>query len=188
MHKQLVGLVIVLLLAGNAHATAIDLGFNDDSAQVSFSQPLVTDELGSSQFGARFLYNDGEETKLLSGGFEFVGEPGNVPGLKVGVGVQAYGGSADHNQDILACAIGGLVRYAPPALGGVAFSGKLYVAPKIFSGLDSDGLLETSVRAGFNVTPKIEVYLGYQNIRSDFDHHDVWTIDDDLRLGFEARF
>ncbi len=188
MRKSLAALAVILLIAGTAHATSLDLAFDNDSAQVAVIQPLVADELGSSQFGARFLYNDDEETKLFSAAFEFVGEPGNVPGLKVGVGVQGYGGSTDRDQDMLAAAVGGLIRYVPPALGGVSFGARLYVAPKIFSGLDSDGMLETAVRAGYNVTPKIEVYLGYQNIRSDFGRYGTWTIDDALRLGFAASF
>lgn len=188
MRRIFVMLAGLLLVAGSAHATALDLAFNNDSAQVAVTQPLVVDDYGASRFGARFLYNDDEGTKLLSGGFEFVGEPGNVPGLKVGVGVQGFGGSTDHDQDILAAGIGGMASYAPPALQGVAFGAKLYVAPKIFSGLDSEGLLETAVRAGYNVTPKIQVYLGYQNIRSDFGRYGTWTIDEGLRLGFEATF
>jgi YfaZ precursor len=188
MRKQLAAFALVLLMAGTAHATSFDLSFDNDSAQVGLTQPLVADELGASRFGARLLYNGDENTRLLSAGVEFVGEPGNVPGLEIGVGVQGYGGRTDQGQDILAAAVGGVASYTPPALGGVVFGAKLYVAPKIFSGLDSDGLLETAVRVGYRVTPKIEVYLGYQNIRSDFGRLDTWTIDEAVRLGFAATF
>ena len=188
MRKQLAVLAILLLTAGSAGATSLDLSFDNNAAQIAVNQPLVTDELGASRFGARFLYNGDEKTRLGSAGFEFVGTPGNVPGLNLGVGVKGYGGRTSRGQDLLNGAIGAVADYTPPLLGGVVFGAKLYVAPKIFSGLDSDGLLETSMWAGYRVTPKIEVYLGYQNIRSDFGRYGTWTIDEGLRLGFKATF
>lgn len=189
MVQRLFGLALALsLVATGAGATSFDLAFNNDSAQVEVIQPLLVDELGSSQVGGRFLYNDDEETKLGSVGLEFVGEPGNIPGLVFGVGAQGYGGSTDQGQDILAAAIGFSVQFAPPPLNGVVFGGKIYFAPKIFSGLDCEGMLETALQVGYKVTPKVLIYLGYQNIRADFERRDTWTIDDDLRLGFKAHF
>jgi len=188
MAKSLVLSLLILLVAGTAQATTFDLAFNNESAQVELGQPIIVDELGASEVGARFLYNDAEETRLGSLGLLFTGEPGNVPGLKLGIGAQGYLGSTDRDQDLLAAAVGGTVRYAPPALGGVAMLGKLYFAPRIFSGLDCEQLWETEVRAGYNLTPRVQVHLGYQAIRSEFDSYDTWTIDDAIRLGFQASF
>ncbi len=189
MLQRLFGIVLVIsLVATVAGATSFDLAFNNESVQVALVQPLQVDELGSSQVGGRFLYNDDEETKLGSLGLEFVGEPGNIPGLTFGIGAMGYGGSADQDQDLLTAAIGGSVQFAPPPLNGFVFGGRVYFAPKIFSGLDNEGLLETALQVGYKVTPKVRVYLGYQNIRADFEGHDTWTIDDDVRLGFEAHF
>lgn len=181
--------LLVLATPALAAAVTFDLGFDNESAQVELSQSLHVDELGSSRVGARFLYNGDEETRLGSAGFSVRGRPGNLPGLEVGVGAQGLAGSTDDDFDLLAAAVTADARYSPPMLRGVGLAAGVGYAPKIFSGLDSDGSLETSLRLGYNVTPRVQVYLGYQNIRADFEDTSDWrTIDEALRLGFEARF
>ncbi len=67
-------------------------------------------------------------------------------------------------------------------------AGKIYFAPKILSGLDSEGLLEGALRVGYHLTPKVQIYLGYQNLRADFEGEGTRALDEDLRIGFEAQF
>jgi hypothetical protein len=73
-------------------------------------------------------------------------------------------------------------------LGGVGVGGKIYYAPRIFTGLDAERLLETGVRLAYAVTPKVRVFAEYQNIRSDFEDRGNWTIDEEVRVGFQASF
>lgn len=188
MKKLLVPTLLFWLAAASAPAASLDFSFNDSSVQAGLSQPITEDEYGSSRVNARFLYNDHEETTLGSAGIDFFGSPGNVPGLEVGVGGRLVGGEADHGQDLLALAIGGQASWAPPVLGGVGLAAKAFYAPQIFAWLDSERLLETGVRLSYAVTPRVGLHLEYQNIRCDFDDHGNWTIDDEVRVGFEARF
>lgn len=187
--RKWLGLTVGMVLSGGvAAADTLDLSFDDRSAQVGYRHTLLEDDFGHSVLGGRFLYNEKEETVLGSLGFEFVGEPGNVAGLDLGVGARLYGGRTDHHQDLLAVAVGTGVDYFPPLLGGLGFTGEIFYAPKIFSFLDADRLLETSLRLGYAITPRVRVHLGYQNIRTDFEKTSNRTIDEAVRVGFTAKF
>jgi hypothetical protein len=188
MKKYLLLPLLLCLPALPAWSSSFDLSFNDTSAQAQIVFPLRSDDYGTMQFEGRALYNDREETRLGSAGVAFVGEPGNVPGLSLGVGGLLYGGRTDDRQDLLALGVGGRLNFAPPALGGVGVGGKIYYAPRIFTGLDAERLLETGVRLAYAVTPKVRIFAEYQNIRSDFEDRGNWTIDEEVRVGFQASF
>jgi hypothetical protein len=188
--KKLVWILVLLLVPAvvRAQTPSVDIGFNDNSAQLQFNYPLFEDDYGTSLVNARVLYNSDEDTTLGSLGFDFTGEPGNVPGLNLGAGTQLYGGVTHSSQDFIVLGVGTRVGYAPPFLGGLGIDGKIFYGPKIFSFLDAERMLETGIRLSYAITPKVKVHLGYQNIRTDFEDHGTWTIDEGLRLGFEARF
>lgn len=180
--------IFFLLLAVPAGATALDIGVNDYSIQLQLANPLAADDYGTVQVEGRLLYNNREETRLASAGLMFVGAPGNVPGLDLGVGAHLYGGRTDEKQDLLALGLGGLLTYAPPALAGFGLGGKFFYAPQILSGLDTDRLHETGVRISYAATPKVLLYAEYQNLRSDFEKRGNWSFDEGVRLGFAANF
>ena len=183
--------VVFLLFAlttSAAYADSLSLDFNDYSAQLGYSHVINQDNYGTSLLNMRGLYNDDKDTKLGSIGFEFSGEPGNIPGLRFGIGGDIYGGHTDISQDLLALGVCGQVGYAPPTLGGLGFDGRICYAPKIFSLLDLERLLETYVGVNFAITPKIQVYAGYQNIKADFEHQRTTRIDEAVRVGFAAKF
>mgnify|MGYP001076567053 CR=1 FL=1 len=188
MKKVLIFMMLLSLVAVQAEAASMEIELNDNSVQAGFATPLRMDEYGTSLLNARLLYNDNKDTTLGSAGFDFLGQPGNVPGLDLGVGAQVYGGQAADSQNILSLGIGGQVSYAPPMLEGVGISGKFFYAPHILSLLDVDRMLETGLRVSYAITPKVKVYLGYQYIRADFDNGEDGAIDDSGRVGFAANF
>lgn len=191
MRKFLWVLIFCLGLAPAAMASSVFINFNDESAQAGGDMTLSQDDYGSAAFNGRFLYNDDRDVKLGSAGLKFVGEPGNVPGLELGVGIQAYVGEAGevNDWDIGAVGVGALFGFAPPALGGIGFEGRLYYAPKIFSFLDTDGLTEAAFNVGYAITPHIRLLAEYQNIRAKVeDVSGRHRVDEEIRLGFAAKF
>jgi hypothetical protein len=122
MKKWLLLPLFLCLLVAPAGATSVDIGVNDFSVQLQLANPLYADDYGTVQFRGRLLYNNKEETRLASAGLMFVGEPGNVPGLDLGIGAQLYGGRTDEGQDLLALGLGGLLTYAPPGSESVMLS------------------------------------------------------------------
>lgn len=180
---------ITLLTAVNVHAASVDIGFNDDSFQLIYETPISSDDYGTSLINGRFLYNGDEDTRLGSIGFDFMGEPGNIAGLKVGAGVKGYAGRTDSAVDFANIGIGLRVDYILPQLQGLGFAARLNYAPKVFSFGDSDRLFEGEGRMTYAVMPKVKLYIGYQNIRLDGDNG--WghmTIDDSVRIGFVGTF
>mgnify|MGYP001156644377 CR=1 FL=1 len=193
--KQLLTVVTCLLaMSGSAWAAAnsLELNFNDDSAQARLGMIINQDAYGTSLFDIRGLFNDEDELNgwMTSFGFDFIGEPGNVPGLELGIVADVRVGESDRDDsDFGAVGIGGLARYFPPALGGFGFAGRIIYSPKIFSFLEAERMAEYSIRAGYVITPKIGVHVEYQNVEVEYDNilGDV-DVDDEVRIGFEARF
>ncbi len=181
------------LLTARAEADNVGLTLNDFSAQLEYRHILLEDSLGKSAVFGRLLYNDDQETRIGSAGFELIGEPGNIMGLEVGASLQLYGGDTDadqdSDQDLVALAVGARSEYYPPMLGGLGASAKLFYAPEILSFIDAERLFEAGVGLGFAFTPRVRLVVEYQAIRAGFEEQrNTWTIDETVRAGFLARF
>ncbi|MBE0502165.1 MAG: hypothetical protein IBX47_12080 [Desulfuromonadales bacterium] len=171
-----------------AEAGSVSLDFNDESAEGRVALSLSEDEYGKIFFNGRYLYNSDERTNLGSGALSFYGQPGNVPGLTVGAGFIGYIGKSNRVYETLNVGLIGEVEYVPAELAGVGFGATVAYAPKVFSFMDSDGLLECSSQAFYAITPKIHVYLKYQYIEGLSETAKDIQIDQALRFGLRAYF
>lgn len=189
MKKLLLFLLCLTLIPLAAQATSLALDFNNDSAEVRLDLPISNDDYGKAIFGGRFLYNDDEDTEMVSVELKFMGDPGAVPGLQVGAGFFGYIGESHVNYDFNNLGVGLMAEYSPATLQGLGFSTRLVYSPDIFSWQDSDGLIEFNVRVNYAITPKVKVYVGYQKIEGEIDgfNQDV-DIDDDARVGLLVHF
>jgi len=177
------------LVTSMAAADSVDIGLSDNSFQIGYEHSINFDDYGSSVVNGRFLYDGGKETKLGTLGLDFVGKPGNISGLDLGIGPKFYVGSTDHNTDFINLALGLRGSYIFPQLQGLGIAGHLYCAPEVFSFQDSEGLLESGVRLTYAVLPKATLYIGYQYISLKVEHRSSnRTIDNSVRIGFIAHF
>jgi len=181
-------LTAVLLTAVGAQADSLSFSFNDSSAQLRYSYLLNSDYSGTSLLQFRGLYNDDQNTALGSAGVEFSGSPGDIPGLTIGVGADAYLGTSDPDETLGALGVAGSVGFAPPILRGVSLNARVAYAPNILSVADLDRLLEASFNVGYAITPRVKLFAEYQTIRADFDDRDSTSIDKDFRIGFAGTF
>lgn len=186
----LTGVAALCLCAASAGAASLDMSLNDDSLQAQVFLPVTQDAYGTTLVGVRGLYNDDHNTKLLSGEVDFLGKPGDVPGLTAGVGMIVWGGEAGSGDgvDIFSIGIGAKAGFAPPQLMGVGIDGKFFYGPKILAGGDSERVFESALRVSYAVIPKARCFVEYQKIHVDIDGGGDGNIDDDLRIGFEAKF
>lgn len=184
------GVVMLCLCAASAGAASVDLSLNDDSVQVQAFLPITQDAYGTTQVGIRGLYNDDHDTKLVSGEVDFIGKPGDIPGLTAGVGLIAWGGEAGRGGDfdLFSVGLGAKVGFAPPQLMGIGIDGKFFYGPKILTGGDADRVFESGLRLSYAFIPKARLFVEYQKIHVDADGGGDGDIDDDLRIGFEAKF
>ncbi len=177
------------LMTSMAAADSVDIGLSDNSFQIGYEHPINFDDYGSSVVNGRFLYDGDKETKLGTLGLDFIGKPGNISGLDLGVGAKLYVGTTDPDTDFINLAVGLRGSYIFPQLQGVGIAGHLYYAPEVFSFQDSEGLLDSGVRLTYAVLPKAPLYIGYQYIDLDVEHRSSSrTIDDSVRIGFVAHF
>ena len=183
----ILSVLLVLLTTSVAMAGSLGLDFNNDSAEGSVSFTMNEDEYGKVLFNGRYLYNSAEDTNLGSTAINFYGKPGNIPGLTIGAGFIGYVGKS-HKSDTLNVGLKGEAEYMPAQLAGVGFGAKVAFAPKVFSFMDSEGLLEYSGQVFYAVTPKIHVYVVYQGIDGETDMNNDIKIDRDLRFGLRGFF
>ena len=189
MIKRILLVMVFCLTATIAVAGSVDIGFSNNSFQLGYEHPINQDDYGVVMANGRFLYNGDEETKLGSFGLDFIGKPGNISGLDLGVGTKLYVGKTDSDADFINLAIGLGGSYVIPQLQGLGVSGHFYYAPEVFSFQDSERLIESEVRLTYAVLPKATIYIGYQNIGLDIENRNgSRTIDDSVRIGFVGSF
>ena len=188
MFRSVLLVTIFSLLATIAAAGSVNIGLSNNSFQLGYEQPVNQDDYGTVMANGRFLYNDDKDSKLGSIGIDFVGDPGNVPGLSLGVGSKFYLGSANSGTDFSNLAVGLRSSYILPQLQGLGVSGHLYYAPEIFSFQDSEHLVESGIRLTYAILPKATIYIGYQHIGLGVKHRKDQTVDDSIRIGFVGSF
>jgi YfaZ precursor len=176
------------LLAGSCWGADFSLLLNNDSVQGNLNIDLDKNDYGASFAGLRLLYNDDNDTLLgsVSGGVS--GEPGNIPGVKVGAQVLANLGNSNNDRDLLVIGLGLLASYQPPQLQGLGVYARAQYAPELLCFLDSEGLYELAIGLSYTVTPKATLSLEYQNTDVDFKNAGHQNIDDSLRLGVIFHF
>ena len=188
--KRLILFVLCLtLMPLSAQATSMALDFNNDSAEFRLDVPMSKDEYGAAIIGGRYLYNEDENTDMVSVEFKFVGDPGAIPGLEVGAGFIGYIGETQDLYDFNNLGVGLMAKYSPATLQGLGFTARIVYSPDIFSWQDSDGLFELNTRVSYSITPKVKVYAGYQKIELELDgvNQDI-DVDDDVRVGLQVQF
>jgi len=188
MFKHVLLVTIFSLFATIAAAGSVDIGLSNKSFHLGYEQSINQDDYGTVMANGRFLYNDDKDLKLGNIGLDFVGSPGNVPGLSLGVGSRLYLGSAEHGTDFSNLAVGLRSSYILPQLQGLGVSGHIYYAPEVFSFQDSEHLLESGIRLTYAILPKATLYIGYQHIDLGVKHRKNQTVDDSIRIGFVGSF
>ncbi len=181
--------ILLCFIATLASADAVDIGFNNESFHLGYERPVIHDEFGDVFGNLGFLYNSDEKTTLGRVGADFVGSPGNYPGIKLGMGARLYVGSTAESTDFINLALGLRASYAPPQLGGFGIAAAVYHAPEVFSFRDADNLTQSEFSVTYALIPKVRLNLGYYNLRlkENFRKSD-WTIDEGLRIGFTGYF
>jgi len=180
--------LVFSLLAAPCWGADFSLLLNNDSAQGTFSVDLDKSDYGATFAGLRLLYNGDQETWLGSVAGGVTGEPGNIPGVKVGVELLGNMGVTKNDHDLLVIGLGALVSYQPPQFQGAGVYTRLQYAPELLCFLDSEGMTEFAIGLSYAVTPKATISLEYQNVDVDFKNVDGKDIDNSVRAGIVFHF
>lgn len=153
--------ISLLSVSTFAAADTLDIGLSDTTAQ--FKYGVASGISGKSEVYAELMYND--ENSIIGGvGLLVANDEMNVPGLTIGVGAKAVVATikTPGRKNASAAALGAQVRYELPAERRVAFSGELYLAPRIITFGDAERYQQYGARAEFSVSPQVQVYAGYR--------------------------
>jgi len=175
-----------------ALADSVDINLRDTSAQFQYISSLGTDPLGHTKFHAGILYVNRNNT-LGDFGLMVQDELGdNAPGFSVGVGVKGLVAKVTGDTPFVnrtsAIALGGLVRYSPPATQRLGIVGEIYLSPNIVTFGDANRYVESNVRMEYEVIPQAVAYVGYRRIQFGLNNRPNAILDEGVNLGVRISF
>lgn len=202
MYKQTViatSLIIGSLLGSQtAAAQGIDIALSDETASFNYVFDSSRIVQGGADASLGVYYTDRRDPKdvdatIGQGKFLVTGNMRNTnKRVKLSAGVKGYLGTVNKikDTDILAGAVGGKVAYIIPNGStpmAVFFEG--YVAPRITSGLDVDGLTEARVGYEAELAPSAKMYVGYRRVGVTFNEAKKEAeVEDNFHLGVVLSF
>ncbi|MGB8517829.1 MAG: YfaZ family outer membrane protein [Gallionella sp.] len=186
------GWVAVFLLAfsAGAFADAIDFNLRDTSAQLQYKAALGGTNLGKSEFDFGGIYTSNNNLLGEAGILVKDDLGGNAPGVSVGVGLKALSARIKPiSMNATALAMGGMVRYSPPAERRLGFVAQLYLSPNITTFGGADRYMETGARIEYELIPSAVVYLGYRNISFNVKNTNTSaSFDEGVHIGVRMSF
>ncbi len=186
LKRILVACVYFCSLSTVVNAGTIDLGLNDDSAEMTFRQILSEDTLGSSELVIKGVHNtEDNDASIIGIGLDVFGEL--LEGLDLGIGARVYGADFE-DFEAVALTLGGLIKYAPPFLNGFGFYYSAYYAPEIFSWADAEHYFDIDAGVSYQLVPRAGVFVGYNKTRIDFENYGRTTVDEEIRGGISISF
>jgi hypothetical protein len=184
--RTLAACVFAWSLNAVAIAGTIDLGMNEDSAELSFRQVISEDTMGSSELVIKGVYDSkNENASIIAVGLDVFGEL--LEGLDLGIGARIYGADVE-DYEAAFLALGGMIKFVPPALYGVGFYGNAYYSPKVFSWADADNMLDIDAGVSYQLVPRAAVFVGYNKTKIDFEIGGWVTVDEGVRGGISISF
>ncbi|MDP2324800.1 MAG: YfaZ family outer membrane protein [Gammaproteobacteria bacterium] len=178
-------LVAVSSIIGTAAAHEIDLSLNADALRLAYAT-----EVGDGlRIDGGFL-TESDEGDVVHAGLQVVGDaaPGNQK-LTAGLGGRlAYLDGDGSKREGYALGLGGSVRWPVPRYNRFVVSGELYFAPDILAGGDAEEYVDGTVRVGYSVTRRAEVYVGARYLSADYDDRPSIKFDTGVHAGLNLRF
>jgi len=183
---------IMATVSTTALADTVDINLRDNSAQFQYISSLGRDPLGKTKFHAGVLYVN-RNNMLGDFGLLVQDELGdNAPGFSVGVGIKGVVAKVTGNSTIVssttALALGGLVRYSPPATQRLGVVGEVYLSPNIVTFGDANRYVESNVRVEYEVIPQAVAYVGYRRIEFGINNRPNEILDEGVNLGVRISF
>lgn len=161
---------LLIIVSTGANAAKVDINLAQDSARFTYYSLVGGSNFGRTEMSAGLMYND-DKNSLWELGIQVIDVAGSKsPGLELGIGPKLYYFKSDKKPDASGAviAIGGNFRYKFAQMQRVFISGTLYYAPSITSTIDADNYMEFGFRAGYELLPTADLYVGVRNIRVDY--------------------
>ncbi|GIU30647.1 hypothetical protein TUM4644_29800 [Shewanella colwelliana] len=165
-------------VAVTATANDFNLGLNDDvlSTEIGF------DLNKQSNLVMGYIYSDDEGHALSAAAH--ISHDAGIHHFEIGPKFTHYWANNSSNGG--AVAVGG--RYSIDLGSNVAFKTSAYYAPSVLSFGSLDGQYEIDSKVQFQLNPALGLFVGYRNIRLQYDDSRNNTFDTGFYIGGSATF
>lgn len=181
--KRIVLAAAVAGMAATAQAATIDINLSNDSVRAEYDAPLPQQRMNLS-VGGMYHEEDNADATLIHAGLH---TQEHTAQYSIGIGAKGYWLNAD-NVDGIAVGFGGQGSFSIPQLPMVRFGGHFYLAPKVSSFSDLDGLTDMSIRAYYQALRDVDVYVGWRKVSADISGGGDSSLDKGLNFGFVMNF
>ncbi len=189
--KVLAALGAFIVIPGQINANEIEAAISDAMVDFRFTSDFEQDFMGRFAF----MYSEDEEGKgdseventLLSYTF---GTQGRRQNLDISLGGRLYlmdldvEGGQDGTGVGLALGFGVSAEIVPKLSVGV----EAFYSPDILTGGDLDSTTDVELRLGYQVIENGSVFVGYRNLRAEFDNGDDGDVYDGGLIGMRLTF
>ena len=178
-----------LALIPAANANDFEAALSKETAQFTFRSDSSLIGWGGADLGLGFFYNDDSDF-IAQASLVQMRQPSEDTPLTFGVGVKAYLGQLDDpDQDVVAFAVGGEVRYTIPGTMPMAVYARGFYAPDITSFSDTKEVVDLTIRFQLEILPETVGFVGIRRLEFDTDDKSSYTADDDnVHIGVRLTF
>jgi hypothetical protein len=184
-------LALSVLLPGLAIANDFEAALTSETAQFTFRTDSSVVGWGGSELALGVFYNDDDDYVAQLALMQRRQATQKNP-LSLGVGVKTYFGeidAANPNQDIVAIAVGGEVRYTIPGVMPMSAYVTVHYAPKITSFSDTEEIIDNNIGFQIEVLPQTTAFIGYRHLKLDLANGSGYRLDDNrVHLGVRLTF
>ncbi len=180
---------VLALVSAGASADQVDVNLSNDTAYMKYASTLNYNGYGRTDMEIGALYTEAGDV-MGSFGMFMTGEAGSdVPGLGFGLTVRLYAMNLDApDASLAAVALGGGATYKPAPGSRFGVTAYINYAPNITTFGDAENLMETGLRAEYEVLPGAAAYVGYRLIRTELVGLGDIDLDDGGHVGLRLSF
>ncbi len=187
MRLALVGL-LGMFACGSVAANDFEAMLSSETAEFTLRSDSSLIGWGGSDLAFSLFYNEDSDF-IVQASLLQMRQPSQENPLTFGVGVKAYLGQLDDpDEDVVAVAIGGEIRYTIAGSMPMAVYFHGHLAPEITSFSGSEQI--TDYRLGFQIEalPQTVAFIGLRHFEIELDDGDYDADDDEIHLGVRLTF
>ena len=179
-------LVIASITVTNA--SDFEAALSSDTAEFTFRSDSSLIGWGGADLALGLFYND-ESDLIGQASLMQMRQASEETPLTFGVGVKGYLGYLDDpDEEVLALAIGGEVRYTIPGTMPMALYARGFWAPDITSFTDVEGVLDYSFGFQIEALPQTIAFVGVRHLEFKLEDGDYDADDSNIHLGVRLTF
>ena len=178
-----------LALNPAANANDFEAALSKETAQFTFHSDSSLIGWGGADLALGVFYNDDSDFVAQASLLQ-MRQPSEETPVTFGVGVKAYVGHLDDpDQDVVAFAIGGDVRYTIPGTMPMAVYARGFYAPDITSFADAKDVIDYTIGFQIEAMPQTVGFVGIRHLEFDTDDEGSYDADDDnFHVGVRLTF